>query len=108
MKPQKLTEKDLERELSKNGKTVVVDFYADWCGPCKMLSLVYDAVAQEFDDVLFAKVNIDEEPEAARRFGVQTIPTVILFRDGKIQSTQKGFVRPTEMRDFVMQAEPTL
>ena len=108
MKPQKLTEKDLERELSKNGKTVVVDFYADWCGPCKMLSLVYDAVAQEFDDVFFGKVNIDEEPEAARRFGVQTIPTVILFRDGKIQSTQKGFVRPTEMRDFVMQAEPTL
>ncbi len=108
MKPQKLTEKDLERELSQSDKTVVVDFYADWCGPCKMLALVYDAVAQEFDDVLFGKVNIDEEPEAARRFGVQTIPTVILFENGLPQRTQKGFVRPTELRDFVMQARSSL
>ena len=108
MKPQKLTEKDLERELSQSDKTVVVDFYADWCGPCKMLSLVYDAVAREFDDVLFGKVNIDEEPEVARRFGVQTIPTVILFRDGEPQRTQKGFVRPMQLRDFVTQAHSSL
>lgn len=62
----------------------MVDFWAEWCGPCKMLSPVIEELAQEFDGkVLVGKVNVDEEPELARRFGVMTIPTVVFLKNGK-------------------------
>ena len=62
----------------------MVDFWAEWCGPCKMLSPVIEELAQEFDGkVLVGKVNVDEEPDLARRFGVMTIPTVVFLKNGK-------------------------
>ena len=77
------TRETFEKELN-GGALMLVDFWAEWCGPCKMLSPVIEELAQEFDGkVLVGKVNVDEEPELARRFGVMTIPTVVFLKNGK-------------------------
>ena len=73
---------------------VVVDFWADWCGPCKMLSPTVEAIAQEYDGkVLVGKVNVDEEPELARQFGVMSIPTVVFLKNG-VEFDRKVGVMP--------------
>jgi thioredoxin 1 len=80
-------------ETIKNG-TVLVDFWADWCGPCRMLAPVLDELAEKLGDrAVFAKVNVDEERELAMRFGVSSIPTVIVFKDG-VQKANAVGVRP--------------
>jgi thioredoxin 1 len=70
---------------------VIVDFYADWCGPCKMLSPVLEQLAVEHTEVKIAKVNVDEEPALAERYRVRGIPFVALFRDGKLASQAVGY-----------------
>lgn len=66
-----------------NGKTVLVDFYADWCGPCKMLSPIVDQIAGENSDFDVYKLNVDEAPEIAAKYGVMSIPTLIVFKNGQ-------------------------
>ena len=74
----------------------MLDFYADWCGPCKMLSPVLSEIADEYADVLrVAKVNVDDEPELAMKFKVSSIPMLVLFKDGRIVSTSIGY-RPKD------------
>lgn len=72
----------LEAAVS-GGEPVVVDFYADWCGPCKMLAPIVEEASEAYPDVTFGRVNVDDEPELAMMFGIQSIPLVILFKDGK-------------------------
>ena len=74
-------------------KKVLVDFWAAWCGPCRMLAPVLDEIANETDDVVIAKVNVDEEPDLAARFGIMSIPTLLVYRDGKEVDKRVG-VRP--------------
>ena len=69
-------------ELLKSEKTVLVDFYADWCGPCKMLAPIIEQVANEVSDITVGKVNVDESGELAAQFGISSIPTMIIFKDG--------------------------
>lgn len=69
--------------LKDSGKTVLIDFYADWCGPCRMVSPIVDELAQENPQLLVAKINVDEEPELAQLFGIVSIPTLIVMKDGK-------------------------
>ncbi len=86
-------------ETIKNG-TVLVDFWADWCGPCRMLAPVLDELAEKLGDrAVFAKVNVDEERELAMRFGVSSIPTVIVFKDGvqKANAVESTCARNEEM-----------
>ena len=71
---------------------VIVDFYADWCGPCKMLAPVLEEVAQELPKVTFAKVDVDQDPSLAGRYGIQSIPHLILFKDGQAVDQISGFV----------------
>ena len=94
MAVQHLNEKNFNEARNKKG-FALVDFYADWCGPCRMLAPVIEAVAEARPDVLVAKVNVDENPALASEFGVFSIPTVVVLKDGK-QINQSVGVRPKE------------
>ena len=82
--------KDNFNEIVNVEKKVLVDFYADWCGPCRMLSPIVDEIADERDDIVVAKVNVDDEPELAQQFGVISIPTLVVLNGGKVQNQSSG------------------
>ena len=86
----KLTKDKFNQEVVNSQDPVLVDFWAPWCGPCKMMSPVLDAVAADEPDARIGKVNIDEQPQLAAQFGIMSIPTLALFQDGKIVSTSVG------------------
>ena len=91
-----VTKNTFEAEVLKSPVPVFVDFWASWCGPCRMFAPILDQVAEEnAGSVKVVKVNVDEEPELAQQFGVMSIPTLVLIRDGKTVSTSVG-VRPKE------------
>jgi len=78
-------------DLVKNSeKPVLIDFYADWCGPCRMVSPFVDEIAQENPQYLVAKINVDDEPELAQEFGVVSIPMLVVMKDGKIVNQAAG------------------
>ena len=78
-----LNEQNFEKEILNSTGTALVDFYADWCGPCKMIAPIIDEIAQERTDVFVGKINVDDNQELAARYNVFTIPTLIVFKDGK-------------------------
>ena len=82
----KLTKDNFEQEVLKSEKPVLVDFYADWCGPCQMLSPIVDEVAEERDDIKVGKINVDEQMELAQKYGVMTIPTLLVIKNGETVS----------------------
>ncbi len=86
----KLTTENFEQEVLQSSQTVLVDFYADWCGPCKMMSPVIDEIAKERTDIKVGKLNIDEEMEVAQKYGVMSIPTFIVFKNGEAVQKDMG------------------
>ncbi len=76
--------------VKTSDKKVLIDFYADWCGPCRMVSPIVDQIADENPQYLIAKVNVDESPELASAFGVESIPTLVVMKDGKIINQSMG------------------
>ena len=85
-----LTKENFEAEVLRSNKTVLVDFWAAWCGPCRMLSPVVDEIAEERTDIKVGKVNVDNEEELASRFGIMSIPTLIVFRGGEVKAQTMG------------------
>ena len=79
-----ITKENFEAEVLKSAQPVLLDFWAAWCGPCRMLSPIVDEVAEERTDVKVGKVNVDEQPDLAAEFGVMSIPTLLLFENGKL------------------------
>lgn len=78
-------------ETIKNSeKTVLLDFYADWCGPCRMVSPIVDEIAEENPQYVIAKVNVDEQPELAQMFGVSSIPTLVVLKNGEVANISVG------------------
>ena len=77
-------------EIKASDKTVLIDFYADWCGPCRMVSPIVDAIAEEHPEYLICKVNVDEEGELAQAFGVMSIPTLVVMKNGKLVNKATG------------------
>ena len=88
-------------ELLKGEKPVVCDFYATWCGPCKMLAPVMDKVSEKFDDALFVKVDVDENMDLAARYGVMSIPYVAALKHGEIARKTLGYMTEGEAEAFV-------
>ena len=84
-----------------SGKPVLNDFWASWCGPCRMLSPIVDEFAEENPDIKVGKVNVDDENELARQFRIMTIPTLLVFKDGKVINRSAGVVSKEEIEDMV-------
>jgi thioredoxin 1 len=77
-------------EIKNSGKVVLLDFYADWCGPCRMVSPLVDEIAEERQDIIVGKINVDEEEALAVQFGVYSIPTLVVMKDGKVLEQSAG------------------
>lgn len=90
-----LTNDNFETEVLKASQPVLVDFWASWCGPCKMMSPIVDQIAEERSDVKVGKVNVDEQPDLAAKFGIMSIPTLMVFKGGAAAATTVG-ARPKE------------
>ncbi|MBS7315872.1 MAG: thioredoxin [Clostridiaceae bacterium] len=94
---------NFEQEVLHSEKPVLVDFWASWCGPCRMLAPTLDILAAEHPEITLAKVNVDEEQELAMQFQVMSIPTLILFKEGKPVATSIGF-RPKDDIEAMLNA----
>ena len=97
-----ITEQNFEQEVLKADKPVLVDFWATWCGPCRMLAPTIELLAEEMEGVAkVGKVNVDEQPGLASRFGISSIPTLIVFEDGKVKNTSVGVVPKSMIEDML-------
>ncbi|HQC54807.1 MAG TPA: thioredoxin [Clostridia bacterium] len=97
----KVTKDNFESEVLKAAGTVLVDFYADWCGPCRMLAPMLSSFAEERKDIKVCKVDVDAENELAYAYRVNSIPTLIVFRDGQVVRQRTGFLQKQELANLV-------
>ena len=91
-------EENFEEEVLKSEGTVLVDFYADWCGPCKMMSPIIDKIAEENANIKVGKINVDENPDLAERYNVMSIPTIMVFKAGEQVKTFVGVTDTNEIK----------
>lgn len=96
---------DTFRDTVDENEIVLVDFWADWCGPCKSFAPIYDEVSAEHDDVVFGKVDTEEEQELAAAFGIRSIPTLMAFRQNVLVFNQPGVLPAESLRDLISQVK---
>ena len=96
----RLNEDNFNKVRDNEGLSLI-DFYADWCGPCRMVLPIVDEIAKERDDILVGKINVNENPDLAREFGVMSIPTLIVMKDGKIVNRVSGAKSKSQILDLV-------
>ena len=100
-----VTDESFERDVLQADKPVLVDFWAEWCGPCKMIGPIVDEVATTFEGkVKVVKINIDNNPGVPRKYAVRGIPTLMMFKNGVVASTQVGAVGKAQLNQFVEKA----
>ncbi len=98
-----MTATDFEQTVSDND-IVLIDFWADWCGPCHMFAPIYESVAERHPDIVFSKVDTEAEQDLAARFGIMSIPTLAIFREGVLLFSQAGVLPETALEDLISQA----
>ena len=100
----KVSDDSFDNEVLSASGPVLVDYWAEWCGPCKMIAPVLDEIADEYDGRLtVAKLNIDDNPNTPPKYGIRGIPTLMLFKDGEVAATKVGSVSKTQLTEFVDQ-----
>jgi|SRR5262245_6914273 thioredoxin 1 len=97
-----VTDASFEDQVLKSPRPVLLDFWAEWCGPCKMIAPILDEIATEYaDKVVVAKINVDENPKTPMKFNVRGIPTLILFKSGNVEGQKIGAVRKADLSTFL-------
>jgi thioredoxin 1 len=97
-----VTDDSFEAEVLQSGEPVLVDYWAEWCGPCKMIAPVLDEIAGKYSGrVKIAKLNIDDNPNTPPRYGIRGIPTLMLFKDGEVEATKVGAVSLSQLTAFI-------
>lgn len=98
----KISKENFEGEVLKSAKPVLIDFYADWCGPCRMMSPIIDEIAEEKADIIkVGKINVDENQELAMEYGVMSIPTIVIIKNGKVEKTFVGVRSKNEILEGI-------
>jgi len=91
-----------DADVLRNSKAVLLDFWAEWCGPCKMIAPLLDDVADKYEEQLdVVKLNVDENPNTAQKYGIRSIPTLILFKDGAVQAQIMGAMPKSQLEEFL-------
>ena len=107
MATSKITDDSFEADVLKSGRAVLVDFWAEWCGPCKQIGPALEEIANEMGDrVTVAKLNIDENPMTPGRYGVRGIPTLMVFKDGKVAATKVGAMPKSKIVEWLNESIP--
>lgn len=97
-----LTDGSFEDEVLKSSEPVLVDYWAEWCGPCKMIAPILDEIANEYaGKIRIAKLNIDENPQTPPKYGIRGIPTLMLFKDGNVEATKVGALSKSQLTAFI-------
>ena len=97
-----VTDDSFESEVLNSDKPVLVDYWAEWCGPCKMITPILDEISDEYADKLkIAKINIDENPQTPPKYGIRGIPTLMLFRGGNVEATKVGALSKSQLSAFI-------
>jgi len=97
-----VTDDTFEAEVLQSSQPVLVDYWAEWCGPCKMIAPVLDEIASEYAGrVKIAKINIDDNPNTPPKYGIRGIPTLMLFKDGEVEATKVGAVSKSQLTAFI-------
>lgn len=96
-----ITKENFHKEVMLSEKPVLIDFWAPWCGPCRMVGPLVDEIAEERDDIKVGKINVDEEPELAAKFQIMSIPTLMVFKDGEVVSKTMGARPKAQINELI-------
>ena len=97
-----LTDDSFQKEVLESSEPVLVDYWAEWCGPCKMIAPILNEIADEYDGrIKVAKLNIDDNPQTPPKYGIRGIPTLMLFKNGNVEATKVGAVSKSQLTAFI-------